>query len=77
MDMQQDMTCSKDMGMQHGNSTLHILGHVVWTWTSSMDMDCSIEMGMQHGVEHVWRWTCILDMYVFISMSLSTVAMAF
>jgi hypothetical protein len=49
MDMQQDMTCSKDMGMQHGNSTAYILGHAVWTWASSMDLDCSIEMGIQHG----------------------------
>jgi hypothetical protein len=42
-------TCSKDMGMQHGNGTPHILGHAVWTWTSSMDKD------MQHEHEHAAR----------------------
>jgi hypothetical protein len=69
--MQQDMTCSKDMGMQHGNGMPHILGHAVWARISSMDIDCSIdkacsmEMDMQQ----------VLDMNVFMSMSMSTVAM--
>jgi hypothetical protein len=53
MDMQQDMTCSKDMGMHHGNGMPHILRHAAWTLTSSIDMDCSIDMGMQHGDGHV------------------------
>ncbi len=73
MDMQQDMPCSKDISRQHGNSTPHILGHAVWTRTSCMYMDCSIDMDMQHVDGLVASTRHVL--YVFIAMSMSTVAM--